>query len=240
MALTATSVIKALKAAGTPEKAKASSWFFKTDEGQYGHGDYFYGVTVPEQRVIAKEFKELPLTEIQKLLDNKYHECRLTALIILTNRAKKAKIEKEFKPLYSFYLKNTARINNWDLVDTSARDVIGSYLYVFNKDRKILYTLAKSKMLWERRIAIIATSYFIAQSEFKDTFQLCEALMNDKEDLMHKACGWMLREVGKKDIKQLSKFLDKYAQIMPRTMLRYAIEKYPENKRKRYLLAGRK
>ena len=233
--MTSVAIEKQLKLLGSPKKAANCTWFFKTEKGMYGYGDKFYGVTVPEQRLIAKEFKDLHLDQIQKLLDNKYHECRLTALIILTNQAKKIKNEKEFKTLYDFYLKNTERINNWDLVDTSARDIVGGYLYKFNKDRKVLYKLAKSKLLWDRRIAIIATAEFIKHNDFYDTFKLCEVLMNDKEDLMHKACGWMLREVGKKNIKELSTFLDKHAHVMPRTMLRYAIEKYPEKTRKKYL-----
>lgn len=233
--LKATAVIKRLKELGSEEKAKNCAWFFKTGKGQYGYGDIFYGVTVPEQRIVAKEFRDLNLDEIQKLLDNKYHECRLTALIILANQAKKTKTEQDLKVIYAFYLKNSARINNWDLVDTSAHYIVGAYIYKYNKDRKVLYKLAKSKLLWERRIAIIATWYFIQQNDLDDTFELCIQLMQDEEDLMHKACGWMLREAGKKDVKQLSTFLNAYAHKMPRTMLRYAIEKYSDAQRKKFL-----
>lgn len=232
--LTATAVQKALKAKGSSIKAKNCAWFFKTGPGQYGEGDVFWGLTVPEQRVIAKQFLALPLSEIQILLNNKIHEQRLTALHILVYQFKKAnKIEQ--KKIYQFYLKNTKHINNWDLVDTSARDIVGKYLILHPEERKKLYTLVKSKNLWERRIAIIATHAFIQKNDFTDTLKISELLLHDKEDLMHKAVGWMLREIGKHDVTVLVKFLQVHKNKMPRTALRYAIEHFPPEIRKSYL-----
>lgn len=233
--LTATTIINALKAVSTPEKAKASSWFFKTDEGQYGHGDVFIGVTVPEQRKIAKQFKQLPLEEIDRLLQDKIHECRLTALLILGLQYAKADQHTQ-QQLVDFYLSHTKYINNWDLVDSSAPYILGQYLLDHSThDRSILYQLATSEDLWERRIAIITTAAFIKNEQYDDTFSITETLLSDKHDLIHKAVGWMLREVGKKSIETEKQFLDKHAAVMPRTMLRYAIEKFPEEERKRYL-----
>lgn len=232
--LTATTVQKALKDKSDPHKAKECARFFKTGPGQYGDGDLFWGLTVPEQRQIAKQYLNLPLQEIQILLNNKIHEQRLTALHILVYQFVKTD-EKTRKKIYHFYLKNTKRINNWDLVDTSARDIIGEYLITRPLERKILYHLVKSKNLWERRIAIIASFAFIRQNDFADTLKLSELLLSDKEDLMHKAVGWMLREVGKRDITILTMFLQKHKTQMPRTTLRYAIEHFPPEIRKSYL-----
>lgn len=217
---------------GSTKKAESSAWFFKTGEGQYGYGDIFIGVSVPEQRKIAKEYKDLPLDEIQKLMNSEFHECRLTGLIILVNQFKKAD-EKTRKKIFDFYLSNTVNINNWDLVDSSASQIVGTFL--LDRDRKLLYKLAVSKSMWERRIAVISTFAFIAQNEFEDTIRLATLLMNDKEDLMHKAVGWMLREMGKRDQATLTEYLDENAHLLPRTTLRYAIEKYPEATRKRFL-----
>ncbi len=217
----------------SPAKAKNSARFFKTAPGQYGHGDLFIGVTVPEVRSIAKKFFDLPLADIQKLLQSKIHEERLLALILLVKRFKKAS-EKERKVIYEFYLKNTKYINNWDLVDTSAGYIVGGFLY--NKPKTILKKLAQSTNLWERRIAIIATFYDIYQGQSEETFKIAAILINDEHDLIHKAVGWMLREVGKRCGEEIEEsFLQKHYRSMPRTMLRYAIERFSEKKRKFYL-----
>jgi len=213
-----------------PEKAKIHQRFFKTGKGEYGEGDKFLGITVPEQRKIAKEYPNLNLKEIQQLLSSNIHEHRLTSLFILINKYKDTKNKEE---IFNFYLKNTKNINNWDLVDTSAGAILGDYL--FEKDKSLLYKLAKSDNLWERRIAIIATFRFIKNNKFEDTIKISEILLNDKHDLIHKAVGWMLREIGKRDQKTEEDFLKKYYKKMPRTMLRYAIERFEENKRKFYL-----
>ena len=176
------------------------------------------------------------MSEIQKLLQNKIHECRLTALFILVGRYKTKKDEQQ--NIVNFYFKNTKHINNWDLVDSSAPYIVGHFL--LNSDKSILYKFAVSKNLWERRIAILSTAWFIKEGSFKDTFKISEILMSDKEDLIHKAVGWMLREVGKKSAKKEMEFLDKFAHKMPRTMLRYAIEKFPPEKRQYYLSKGKK
>lgn len=226
------SVEQELKKLGSKKKAAASAWFFKTGKGQYGYGDVFIGVTVPEQRKIAKQFKNFPLPEIKKLLLSKYHECRLTALIILVAQFQagdKAMQERIAK----FYLANTKRVNNWDLVDSSAPYILGAYL--LDKDRSILYKLVKSKNLWERRIAILAAGAFIRHNDFKDGFALSELLLSDTHDLMHKATGWMLREVGKRSRPALVRFLNTYKAQMPRTALRYAIEHFPKEGRKAIL-----
>jgi 3-methyladenine DNA glycosylase AlkD len=214
------------------ERAKHSQRFFKTGKGEYGEGDIFIGIIVPKQREIAKKFKDLSLDEIQKLLDSRIHEKRLIGLIILVEKYRKAN-EYLKRIIVYFYLKNTKNINNWDLVDLSASYIIGDYL--IDKDRKILYKLAKSKYLWEKRIAIISTATFIRNNEYKDTIKISELLLKDKHDLIHKAVGWMLREVGKKDKKELTKFLNRYYKIMPRTMLRYSIEKLNKHEREKYL-----
>ena len=216
------------------EKAMLLARFFKTGRGEYGEGDFFLGITVPASRLIAKKYSNLTFPDIIKLFKNKYHEARLVALLILVHKFKQAKTEEEKKKIYSFYLTQTKYINNWDLVDLSASYIVGNYL--IDKNKKILEKLAKSKNLWEKRIAIISTFAFIYKGESKWTFKIVEMLMKDKHDLINKACGWMLREVGKRvSEKELEKFLDKNWKIMPRTMLRYAIERLPESKRKYYL-----
>lgn len=215
-----------LQKAADPEKAQFLARYFKTGKGEYGEGDIFLGLTVPQVRTIAKKYKDLSLSDIQKLLKSKFHEYRLTALIILTYK-------KNTKDIVTLYLRNTRYINNWDLVDLSARDIIGGYL--IDKPRDILYRLAKSKNLWERRIAVLATFAFIKNKDFKDSFAIAEILLHDKYDLIHKAVGWMLREVGKIDQKAEEDFLKKHYQTMPRTMLRYAVERFTPDKRALYM-----
>jgi 3-methyladenine DNA glycosylase AlkD len=215
-----------------PKKAKKLSGFFKTGKGQYGEGDVFLGIPVPEQRKVAKRYIDLPLNDLQELLSSKIHEHRLTALIILVSKYGKSGNSGKDK-IFSFYLKNTENINNWDLVDLSAPKIIGDYL--LNKDTSILFKLAKSNNLWERRIAILSTFKFIRNNDFEDALSISELLLHDEHDLIHKAVGWMLREIGKRDQEIEERFLTKYCMQMPRTMLRYAIEKFDENKRKFYL-----
>lgn len=224
---------KELKALANPEKAKILQRFFKTGPGQYGEGDVFLGVTVPVSRSIARKFRDLPLFEITQLLKSRIHEERLIALLILVLRFAKSD-EDQREKICNFYFRSTRYINNWDLVDLSAKYIVGAHLYPKNKD--VLYRLAQSKSLWERRIAVIATFYFIDRKHFIDTFAIAEILISDKHDLIHKAVGWMLREVGKKDQFEEETFLRKHYQRMPRTMLRYAIERFSEPLRKAYLL----
>lgn len=212
-----------------PERIKDYQRFFKTGPGEYGEGDVFLGISVPEQRKVAKKYN-LSFKDIQELLDSKVHEERLVGLLILMRNKNK---EGAFK----FYLANTKKINNWDLVDLSAHKIIGDFL--LDKDRKILYNLAQSENLWEKRIAIISCFAFIRGGEFGDALKISEALLHDDHDLIHKAVGWMLREIGKKDEKVLEDFLKKHYKNMPRTMLRYAIEKFEEGKRKAWLRGGR-
>ena len=214
------------------EQAKIYQRFFKTGEGEYGEGDIFLGVKVPVQRKIAKKYVGIPLIKLQKLLDSKIHEHRLIGLIILSKKYKKA-VEEDKENIFNFYLKNIKNINNWDLVDSSAPHIIGDFL--LNKKKNILYELVRSENLWERRIAIVSTWKFIRKNKFEDALAISELLLNDNHDLIHKAVGWMLREVGKKEQDVLEDFLKQHYKDMPRTMLRYAIEKFDEEKRKKYL-----
>lgn len=230
------SVHKALLALADPKKAQLLQGFFRTGKGEYGEGDQFLGITVPAQRLVAKQFKLLPHTEISKLLQSAIHEERLVALVILQLQFDAAD-DLGKQVIIDLYLNNTDRINNWDLVDLSADKILGKFL--LNRSRKILYRLAKSASLWEKRIAIVATYAFIRVSQFDDTIAICELLLMDKHDLIHKACGWMLREVGKRDQEVLKAFLARYAVTMPRTMLRYAIEKFSPEMRAFYLNAKR-
>ncbi len=223
---------KDLKKLANPEKASILQRFFKTGKGEYGEGDVFLGITVPEQRKIAKKYSELPLKETRKLLSGKIHEHRLTALLILVIKYKKAD-DTDKKKISHFYIKNFKHINNWDLVDLSSEKILGDYL--LEKDKSLLYRLAKSKNLWERRIAVITTFAFIRNNRFNDTLKISGLLLNDRHDLIHKAVGWMLREIGKRDQEVEEKFLKKHYRKMPRTMLRYAIEKFDEKKRQFYL-----
>lgn len=228
-------VQKELRKHASLARKKASMWYFKTGVGDYGYGDKFIGVSIPDIRIVSKKFVLLSLPEIKKLLSSKIHEERMTALIILSYQFKKADKQMK-KKIYDFYLKNTKYINNWDLVDVTVNRIVGAYLWEYkNVNRKILYKLAYSKNMWERRIAIIATSYFIYQNDFTDTLKIARILLNDKEDLLHKAVGWMLREVGKRSQEIEETFLKKHYRTMSRTTLRYAIEKFGEAKRKAYL-----
>ncbi len=226
-------IVEELQKMKNPAKARLLGRFFKCGPGEYGAGDKFLGITVPEQRKIVKKYyQDIALRELEKLLESEFHEARLTALLMLVEKFEKAD-EKTKNQIYKIYLKNTKYINNWDLVDLSAPRIVGGYL--LDKNRKILYRLAKSKNLWERRIAVLATFMFIRERQFADSLKISEILLKDKHDLIHKAVGWMLREIGKRNLETEEKFLKKYSQKMPRTMLRYAIEKFPEGKRKKYL-----
>lgn len=223
---------KRIEKESSVKKAKAFQRFFKTGLGEYGEGDIFLGINVPTSRKIAKEFQNLKLIEIKELIESKKHEERFIALLILIIQYKNG-YEDEKKTIYNFYLKNTKHINNWDLVDVSAHYIVGDYLY--DKDKQILYELAKSQDLWEKRISIISTWFYIRKNRFIETLKIAEILLHDEHDLIHKAVGWMLREVGKKNLKAEEDFLKKHYKKMPRTMLRYAIEKFPESKRQSYL-----
>ena len=221
-----------LKKQTNSEQAKILLRFFKTGKGEYGEGDKFLGIKVPVSRGIAKKFKDLSIPEIQELLNSEIHEERLIGLFILIEQYSKAD-EKKKNTIYKFYLKNTKKVNNWDLVDLSAHKIIGAYLA--DKDKQILFKLAKSKNLWERRIAVMSTFYFIKNGLYGATLEISNILITDEHDLMHKAVGWMLREIGNRDLKVEEDYLKKYYKIMPRTMLRYSIEKFPEQKRQAYL-----
>ncbi len=225
-------VRKELRKYADQEKAKVLRRFFKTGPGEYAQGDIFIGVMVPFARMVVKQFQDLSLADVVKLLHSKIHEERLLALLILVRQFNQVDAKTKEK-IYKAYLANTKFINNWDLVDLSAPAIVGGFL--INKDRSILYQLAKSTLLWERRIAILATFAFIRSNDFEDIFKIIKLLLGDKEDLIHKACGWMLREAGKRNVSVVEEFLGKNCKIMPRTMLRYAIEKFPQNKRKLFL-----
>ena len=214
------------------EIAEHSQRFFKTGKGQYGEGDIFLGIRVPVLRKIAKKFRRISLAEVSKLLESKFHEERLLSILMLVNLFKSGD-EDDQALIYDLYLEKTKLINNWDIVDISAGNIVGAFL--FKKDKAPLYRLVLSENLWERRIAIVATFYFIRNDEFDDTLKIAEILFTDKEDLIHKAVGWMLREVGKRVIEIEEEFLEEHYLKMPRTMLRYAIERFPETRRKMYL-----
>jgi len=223
---------KELNKLADKKQAAILAGFFKTGKGQYGEGDIFLGIKVPTQRKVVRDYENLSLVDLKLLLNTKIHEYRLIALIILINQYKKTE-SRDKKKIVEFYLRNTKNINNWDLVDLSCPNIIGNYL--LDRSRQVLYKLAKSKNLWEKRISIISTLAFIREKQFNDTIKISEILLNDKHDLIHKAVGWMLREAGKRDLAVLTSFLDKYSKVMPRTMLRYAIEKLAERERRFYL-----
>jgi 3-methyladenine DNA glycosylase AlkD len=233
-------VRKELKSMADPDKAAILQRFFKTGPGQYGEGDIFIGVIVPQSRQVAKKFSQLPLGEVRTLLYSRIHEERLVALLILARRYSSASSRMEKEEIVKFYLDHIKQVNNWDLVDLSAPNILGAHL-VDSRDRRrrLLYRLARSENLWERRIAIVATHHFIRNGDLSDTLKIAEMLLQDRHDLMHKAAGWMLREVGKRDAAAEEAFLEKHFSVIPRTMLRYAIERLPENKRRRYKKAVR-
>lgn len=232
--MTAAAILDELRAAGSPEKAAHLGRFFKTGPGEYGEGDRFLGVTVPVNRAIAKAHIETPIDEIQRLVESEWHEARLCGLLILCYRYKRrTTTDGEREAIVRFYLRNARHCDNWDLVDLTCRDILGEYLA--RRDRSILYRLAGSDCLWERRIAMVSTWAFIHRDDFADTLALAERLLGDPHDLMRKAVGWMLREVGKRDRATLTAFLEKHAADMPRTALRYAIEHYPEAERRYFM-----
>jgi 3-methyladenine DNA glycosylase AlkD len=231
--LTAVSASSTLKKFARPGGAKGASRFFKTGKGEYGEGDLFLGVKVPDTRAVAHQFYELPIRDCKTLLRSKFHEERVLALLILLEKYERTDDEKVKAKIYRFCIQNLRYINNWDLVDTAAPNIIGPHLY--ERNRSILYKLAKSKVLWEKRVAIISTFYFIRQNDFNDTLKIAETLMNDDHDLIHKAVGWMLREVGNRNPEVGHRFLRRHQKKMPRTMLRYAIEKFSPRVRQAYL-----
>jgi 3-methyladenine DNA glycosylase AlkD len=230
--LTLSALQRELTQAADPKRVRICKWFFKTGKGQYGEGDKFSGITVPVQRKIARRFKHLPLADVKKLLRSPVHEHRFTALKILVFQYESLD-EAAKKKIFDFYLDNINRVNNWDLVDTSAPYIVGKHLR--SRGRSVLYRLAKSTNLWERRIAMVSTMAFIAEGDLADTFAIAEILLSDQHDLIHKAVGWMLREAGKRSQPALLDFLQTHYAAMPRTALRYAIERLPEAQRKRVL-----
>jgi 3-methyladenine DNA glycosylase AlkD len=229
-------LIEEMSLAGNPEIAKSSSWFFKTGPGEYGEGDLFIGIRVPVQRKIAKKYQNLELLDLKKLLYSQIHEHRLTALLILVMKYQKAtKLQDEYtqSEIVDFYLENMARVNNWDLVDTSSSYILGHW--VFDKDRKTLLDLAKSEDLWEKRIAIVSCMYLVHQNDFDDFIKIADIVITDKRDLTQKALGWILRELGKQDEKTLKDYLELNIHRLGRTTLRYAIERFPKDQRQIFL-----
>ena len=219
-----------------PEKAKLLQRFFKTGKGEYGEGDIFIGVKVPDTRKVVNEFwNKINLEEIQELLNSKIHEERLCGILILVKKYSKEKNTEDKEKIFHFYLKNFNRINNWDLVDLSAPNIVGDFVFSNPKFKERIYEFANSENLWKKRIAILSTFKFIRERGFEDSLKLAKHFLDDKHDLIHKAVGWMLREVGKRNEKILEEFLKKNYKKMPRTMLRYAIEKFEEGKRKKFL-----
>ncbi len=230
---TAKHILQALHALGDPKRAKTSQSFFKTGPGEYSEGDLFLGIRVPDLRALAKRYTELPLDQIITLLRSKPHEARLIALLMLVNRFRHADTTMQ-QEIYSIYLANTDKINNWDLVDLSAEHIVGAWLH--SRSKKPIYALARSSSLWERRMAMLSTFHDIKKGDPTETLTVAKLLLHDSHDLIHKAVGWMLREVGKRSsLEQEKSFLRAHAATMPRTMLRYAIEKFPESERRRWL-----
>ena len=226
-------LLRDLETAADERKAANLAWFFKTGKGEYGEGDIFLGITVPKSRKIALRYTHLPLPDIAKLLASPIHEHRFAALEILVVQYEKAAEDRREEIIFNFYLQNTHRTNNWDLVDTSAPYIVGEHLRT--RPRAILDKLANSPMIWERRIAIVATLGIVRHGELKDTFRIARKLLKDKEPLIHKAVGWLLREAGKVSRPELEQFLKKYSAKMPRTTLRYAIERFSPEERKQWL-----
>jgi 3-methyladenine DNA glycosylase AlkD len=224
-------ILQELFSLANPEKAEFLQKFFKTGKGQYAEGDIFLGIIAPLTRDIVKKSAKLPFNEIQQLIDSKYHEARLAGFLLLGKQYKQSKDENEHKEIFNFYLKNARKANNWDLVDVTCKDVIGLYLLEHEEGRGALYRLAESENLWEQRISIVSTWIFIKNMQFDDTLALSEKLLSHKHDLIHKAVGWMLREVGKKNRDVLLDFLENHYKEMPRTCLRYAIEHFSAEER---------
>lgn len=228
-------ITQSLLAVADTQKAKSMQRFFKTGKGEYGEGDIFIGVSVPQQRTIAKKYqKDCSKKDVSTLLSSPIHEERLTGVFILVDKFKKACKEKNEQEWVDLYIHHAEQMNNWDLVDSSAHHILGKWLE--NKDRNILYEFAESNSLWKNRIALISTLYFIRKKDFKDALQLCKISLPHHHDLIHKAAGWMLKEIYEKDPAPTIQFLDNYKNQMPRTMLRYSIEKMPEQQRKAYLI----
>ena len=238
--MSATQVVKEIQALSNRGRAHDIQKFFQTAPGQYGEGDVFLGLTVPQVRTVAKEYKAISLTEIDVLVRSKFHEVRLCGLVIMTLQYKAAKERKTKKKLFDLYLKamTDGYINNWDLVDVTA-PIIGEYLIDSDDPYVLLYKLAKSKSLWQRRVSMVFTFAFIRSGDIEPTFEMAEKLLHDKHDLIHKAVGWALREAGKLNGIALRNFLSAHSHEMPRTMLRYSIEKFPERERKKWLLESK-
>ena len=233
----AAAALRALRKFANPTRAKGSAWYFRTGVGEYGYGDKFLGLNAKQMHALARQFRDLPLRETDKLLASPWHEARLLAALILANASKRA-TPREREAIYRLYLRRAKRINNWDIVDLSAPHIVG--LHLLDRPRAILYELAKSDNVWERRIAVIATLQFIRHGEFADTLRLARLLRHDPHDLIHKAVGWALREVGKRDERVLLRFLDTHAGALPRTTLRYSLERLSPARRKRYMAAPRR
>jgi len=232
--LTAKNFTKELEKHQSDKELQKIQRYFKTGENEYGHGDKFIGVKMGQVFAVAKEFGEMPIGEIEKLLESPIHEVRAGAVSLMDKASRDKKISQDrLKEFFELYMRRHDRINNWDLCDLGCLHMTGSYL--FDKSRSILYKLAKSKNIWERRTAILSTCYFIRQGELDDTFKIAEVLVRDEEDLIHKATGWMLRFAGTKNAKKLISFLDKYAATMPRTLLRYSIEHFNKKDREYYM-----
>jgi 3-methyladenine DNA glycosylase AlkD len=229
---TPSSIRKVLRSLADADIAQHSQRFFKTGKGEYGEGDRFLGIRVPVLRQHIRQCRDVDAEEVLKLLASKYHEERLFALLLLVDKYQRG-ADREKAWIYKHYLANSQYINNWDLVDSSADKIVGVHLQ--QRSRKPLYQLARSKSLWQRRIAVMATFHFIRKHDFNDALAICEMLINDEEDLIHKATGWMLREAGKRDITVEKAFLDRFNKVKPRVMLRYAIERFPEADRRKYL-----
>jgi 3-methyladenine DNA glycosylase AlkD len=227
-------IIQCLEYLADPVKARFLQGYFKTGKGEYGEGDVFLGIKVPEQRKIADQFwKETTLNHLTELIRSEYHEVRLTAVFILVKQYGKSKTEVEKEQIVNFYLDQRAYINNWDLVDSSAHKILGPWLE--KKDRKLLYQLADSNTIWDQRIAVITTFYFIAQNDFKDALKLAKILLQHPHDIIQKAVGWMLREIGNRDYQIEYQFLEQHYKSMPRVMLRYAIEKFDPETRQLFI-----
>lgn len=232
VSVTAATAMVRLHALASEEAAVVSRRYFKTGEGEYGAGDTFIGVRTPQIRALIREMAAMPLTEVKKLLASKVHEARMLALLVMVRQYERGDLVQRER-LFELYRDRMRHVNNWDLVDSSAAQIVGAHLH--DGDRSLLDELAASKSLWHRRIAIIATAWFIKRGEYDDTLRIAETLLGDSEDLIHKAVGWMLREVGEKDLAVELRFLDTHSARMPRTMLRCAIEKFPEELRRKYL-----